>query len=226
MKKREEREIKFYEAIGIKKLSNFARKIDKKFESIIDSFVPEKKRKARIIKRREEEFDSSKKMEDVIKIKENIPSAILSLSLLNVLALFSGITSTSVLGPIFFVESGIIVSVILSERYSFLRAKKMTEKWQTKYENQKEDTLNDIMTVSREMGHPQVEIATKNNKVSPSSFSKITKNAELSELKRYRNFIMAYKNAQENNETLPTLEYDKKKGKTLRLVPKYTKENR
>lgn len=52
MKKREEREIKFYEAIGIKKLSNFARKIDKKFESLIDSFVPEKKRKARIIKRR------------------------------------------------------------------------------------------------------------------------------------------------------------------------------
>ena len=82
------------------------------------------------------------------------------------------------------------------------------------------------MTKSKELGRPQLEIVTNNNDLEQTSFHKLISNAELSELKKIDNYLNSYQKAYENSETLPTLEYDKTKNKTLRLVPSYTKSHK
>ena len=79
------------------------------------------------------------------------------------------------------------------------------------------------MIKNKELGRPRCEIIANNNDLEQTSFQKLISNAELSELKKYDNYLNSYQKAYENGETLPTLEYDRAKNKTLRLVPSYTK---
>ena len=82
------------------------------------------------------------------------------------------------------------------------------------------------MTKSKELDHPHCEIISQNSKLEQVSFRKLTKDAELSTLKKYDNYLDLYSSAMQNNEPLPTLTYGKKKDKTLRLVPSYAKPRR
>ncbi len=221
MKKREEIEMRFYETIGVRKLSKVFKKMTNFSDNLSNIFTPKAKKKEKMAERRAQRFNSSKKMEDVIGIKKDYPGWIRSDILFIVITGTFALISFPAFRPLFLIENVCFACQAVSKRYALLRSKQMIEKWQTKYENQKEDTLNEILTASKEMGHPAVEIISKNNKVNTSSLRRITQNAELKELKKYRDYLADYKVAQENNEPLPTIEYGE--NKTLRLVPNYAR---
>ena len=79
------------------------------------------------------------------------------------------------------------------------------------------------MTKNKELDHPQVEIISQNNKLERTSLVKLTGNAKLSELKRYRTYLTTYKALElilpylkENNYEVVTVStLFSKNGKTL-----------
>ncbi len=232
MKKREEFELKFYEKLGVKEYIKISKYLECVYDRITLALTPDSKKAAKQKKIKERKnYYSSRKIEGAIKCRENTAYNLKDAFLLAGLYLFGTSIFVMLHAPIPLIAvcfSGTFLfgANIMPYRYATLKAKKLEEKWHYKYEGQKEDAIANIMTKSKELGRPRCEIITNNNYLEQTSFCKLTSNAELSELKKYDNYLDSYKQAYENSETLPTLEYDKAKNKTLRLVPSYTKSHK
>lgn len=232
MKNFEEKEMKLYEKLKVKKILKLVRKAEQISDNISLALTFKKKRVEKADKLKNgKKLDITKKMEGILDYQKNIKYDVAYyMAIVMIYALFAGLF-ISLHAPLvnigifgFGVSLGLMGAITC--RYEKLKAKKIKEKWYSKYEHQREDVLGDIMTKNKELDHPQVEIISQNNKLERTSLVKLTGNAKLSELKRYRTYLTTYKEARENNCDLPTLTYDKKRGKTLRLVHNYTKENR
>ena len=203
MKNFEEKEMKLYEKLKVKKILKLVRKTEQISDNISLALTSKKKRVEKADKLKNgKKLDITKKMEGILDYQKNIKYDVAYyMAIVMIYALFAGLF-ISLHAPLvnigifgFGVSLGLMGAITC--RYEKLKAKKIKEKWYSKYEHQREDSL-----------------------------VKLTGNAKLSELKRYRTYLTTYKEARENNCDLPTLTYDKKRGKTLRLVPNYTKENR
>lgn len=232
MKKIEEIEIKLYEALGAKKLNKIDKKLDNFIDKILLALTPKSKKEAKEQQLKEtKRLKSSKKIEGVLdyqkNVKSNIKSALFS-TILYILAaaIFISFNASLLVIGVYVGGAALFLSIAATYRYNYLRAKKVTNKWYSQYENQKEDIIASIMTKSKELDHPHCEIISQNSKLEQVSFRKLTKDAELSTLKKYDNYLDLYSSAMQNNEPLPTLTYGKKKDKTLRLVPSYAKPRR
>lgn len=173
-------------------------------------------------------FDPSLKVEGVVKYQREIKGcAPLSFAYGSMLALAGGLYAAmgmSFLGfAIYFAGACLVFCTAMAYRYDELRAKRTQEKWRSKYENQKADVISDIMDTNKELGHPRVEIVDKNNKAKQTSLRELTSDVELSRLQAYRDYLKSYAEAYQKGETLPVMNYSKKKGTVLRLVPSYAK---
>ena len=232
MKKREEIEMKFYEKLGVKKFIGFDKKFWNGWDRLTLALTPKSKKLAKQNKIKENNnYYLSRKIEGVIECqtrkKESVKLGLALAALYTLIGLFHVYFQPSlILSVAYFSWTAVFIASAMTNRYATLKAKKIEEKWHCKYESQKEDVIADIMTKNKELGRPQLEIVTNNNDLEQTSFHKLISNAELSELKKFDNYLNSYQKAYENSETLPTLEYDKTKNKTLRLVPSYTKSHK
>lgn len=229
MKRREELEIKLYEKLGVKRIRRIGVKADGFFNNVSLALPPKSKRAKKLAKMNKNKFfDSSLKVEGVVKYKRKIKGcAPLSFAYGSMLALAGGLYAAmgmSFLGfAIYFVGAGLVFCTAMAYRYDELRAKRTQEKWRSKYENQKADVISDIMDTNKELGHPSIEIVNEKNKIQATSLCELTSNAELSDLKRYDAYLKSCAEASKDSQPLPTLDCSDKKVKTLRLVPGYAK---
>lgn len=229
MKKREEIEMKFYEKLGVKKFIKFDNKFWSGWDRLTLALTPKSKKLAKQNKIKENNnYYLSRKIEGVIECqtrkKESAKLAVALAALYTLIGLFHVYFQPSlILSVACFSWTAVFIASATTSRYATLKAKKIEEKWHCKYESQKEDVIANIMIKNKELGRPRCEIIANNNDLKQTSFHKLISNAELSELKKYDNYLNSYQKAYENGETLPTLEYDRAKNKTLRLVPSYTK---
>lgn len=231
MKKREEIEMNVYEKLGIRKLIKISNKLDQLAKKVVIALTPKSKKEAKKEKleycRR---FFPDERVEGLLRFQKNASfntkSGLLFAAIYVLGALIYLQYAPLAYSIVFAVGIALGLSSAAINRYGRLKAKKIEEKWHKKYENQKEDVINDIMTTNKKLGHPQVEIINKNNRLKQTSLCEVTRNAELLELQGYNNYLNFYAEAYQNNEPLPVMDYSKEDGAVLRLVPNYAKKNR
>lgn len=228
MKKREEIEMTVYEKLGIRKLIRISNELDQFIKVIRVALTPKSKREAKKEKLKNYgRFFPEERVEGLLRFQRKAgPNARYGfyVAVVSLIGVYAAVNFGVIMNAIIYSTCAAMgFSSAVINRYGKLKAKKIEEKWYHKYENQKEDVINDIMGTNKELGYPRVEIVDKNNKAKQTSLRELTSDAELSRLQAYRDYLKSYAEAYQKGETLPVMNYSKKKGTVLRLVPSYAK---